>query len=407
MRFRSHQCWFPKDADFPGDYEDASARSEKHGRAIVADGVSSAIFSRTWARLLTRSVVAEPPNLRSEDAIQAWLAPLQQEWRKGINFVGLPWHQKPKATSIGAQTTLLAVAVEPLADGGDPAGEYRLRASGIGDCVLFLVRDGRKVFSFPLTSAAEFAEPPHVFSSIAKGVTYADKFRHLDDRCRIGDLLVVCSDAVGLWAMEEYEAGREVAWMRYWGNDEAWQEDIQVLRERRSDEYGNRMRVDDCTLLLLQIVAEEALADEPDVQPDHSDEPFVLFGASASTVTSTAGPDTEDAGPHSTPDAGAPAEDARHEGILITTATEGLSDDAPQPAHSVAKIATPDASPAGAPPSDPLLQPTAPPQENAAPPTVDPTGDSLEQSREAEAPPTILDYLDGLVGRFIRRDGTR
>ncbi len=141
MRFRSHQCWFPRDADLPGEYEDASARSEKHGQAIVADGVSSAIFSRAWARLLTRSAVAEPPDLTSEDVIQAWLMPLQQEWRKGINFAGLPWHQKPKATSIGAQATLLAVAVEPFADDAEAAGEYRLRASGIGDCVLFVIRD--------------------------------------------------------------------------------------------------------------------------------------------------------------------------------------------------------------------------------------------------------------------------
>jgi hypothetical protein len=282
MRFRSHQCWFPKDAEFPGEYEDASARSEKHGRAIVADGVSSAIFSRTWARLLTRSVVVEPPDLRSEEAIQAWLAPLQQEWRKGINFAGLPWHQKPKATSIGAQTTLLVVSLEPLADGSDPAGAYRLRASGIGDCVLFLVRDGRKLFSFPLTESAEFAEPPQIFSSIAKGVTYADKFRHLDDRCQAGDLLVACSDAVGLWAMGEYEAGREVDWMRYWENDEAWQEDIQALRVKQSAEDDHRMRVDDCTLLLLQVVPEEALTDEPDVQPDRSDEPFELLGTDRS-----------------------------------------------------------------------------------------------------------------------------
>lgn len=279
MRFRSHQSWFPKDEEFPGEYEDASARSEKHGRAIVADGVSSAIFSRAWARLLTRSALAEPPDFLSEDAIQAWLTPLQQKWSQGINFAGLPWHQKPKATSIGAQTTLLAVAVEPLADGGDPAGEYRLQASGIGDCVLFLVRDGRKVFSFPLTSAAEFTEPPHIFSSIAKGVAYVDKFRHLDGRCHAGDLLVVCSDAIGLWAMGKYEAGREVDWMRYWENDEAWQEDIQSLRVKRAAEDGHRMRVDDCTLLLLQVIAEESLADEPDVQPDRSDEPFVLLGA--------------------------------------------------------------------------------------------------------------------------------
>jgi hypothetical protein len=395
MRFRSHQCWFPKDAECPGEYEDASARSEKHGRAIVADGVSSAIFSRAWARLLTRSAVAEPPDLRSEDAIQAWLGPLQQEWRKGINFAGLPWHQKPKATSIGAQTTLLAVAVEPLADGGDSAGEYRLRASGIGDCVLFLVRDGRKAFSFPLTSAAEFAEPPQIFSSIAKGVAYVDKFRHLDDRCRVGDLLVVCSDAVGLWAMEEYEAGREVDWMRYWENDEAWQADIQALRARRADEHGNRMRVDDCTLLLLQVVAEEALPEEPDVQPDRSDEPFVLIGGAPASPE------------------GSPTSQAAESEAYASMADGTDAADAPKTA-------------AGAEPDTGEQRPDTVPEDDAVSdrspsndfadslPSPAPESDSPASSApSAKQPPadtaaapsrTIYDYVDDFLGRLRGRD---
>lgn len=407
MRFRSHQSWFPRDAEFPGEYEDASARSEKHGRAIVADGVSSAIFSRAWARLLTRSALAEPPDFLSEDAIQAWLMPLKQEWRKGINFAGLPWHQKPKATSLGAQTTLLAISVEPLADGSEATGEYRLRASGIGDCVLFLIRSGRKLSSFPLTDSAEFAEPPEIFSSIAKGVTYADKFRHLDDRCHAGDLLVVCSDAIGLWAMGEYEAGREVDWMRYWENDEAWQEDIQALRVKQAAEDGHRMRVDDCTLLLLQVIAEQEIADEPDVQPDRSDEPFVLLATLASTGASTAAPDAEDAGSPPTPDAGIAAVEHGHEGPMEPATTGGVSNNAGQSIDRAAELLPPDPTPAAAPPADPIPQPPAPLQETAAPAAGDPSGDPTERPRAAEAAPTILDYLDGLFGRFVRRDGTR
>ena len=396
MRFRSHQCWFPKDAEFPGEYEDASARSEKHGRAIVADGVSSAIFSRAWARLLTRSVVAEPPDLTSEDAIQAWLTPLQQEWRKGINFAGLPWHQKPKATSIGAQTTLLAVAVEPLADGGDLAGEYRLRGSGIGDCVLFLVRDGRRVFSFPLTSAAEFAEPPQIFSSIAKGVAYVDKFRHLDDRCRIGDLLVVCSDAVGLWAMEEYEAGREVDWMRYWENDEAWQADIQSLRARRADEHGNRMRVDDCTLLLLQVVTEEALTEELDVQPDRSDEPFVLIsGAPASPEESPTSQAAEAEACASMAD-GADAADAPETAGGTEPDTGERGPDPVQEADGVSKRSRC---------NDLAGSPVSPPPEIAPPASSDPSAKQPSEDTAAAPSRTIYDYVDDFLGRLRGRDG--
>lgn len=282
MRFRSHQSWFPKEVDLPNDYEDASARSEKTGRAVIADGVSSAIFSRTWARLLTRTAVADPPAIADDAALMQWVGDLQKLWREGINFKALPWNLKPKAASTGAQATLLLIEIEPsgVAAGAEAASqpaEYRLQAHALGDCNLFLIRDGEKILSFPMTDSAAFAAPPDVFSSIAKNVAYAGKFKHLDDRCCEGDLLVACTDAIGLWAMQEYEAGRQVDWMRYWGNDEAWQADIQHHRGLPAGTPG-RMRIDDCTLLLLRVVAETAVESELDVQPDRSDEPFMLHG---------------------------------------------------------------------------------------------------------------------------------
>jgi hypothetical protein len=283
MRFRSHQSWFPKEVDLPNDYEDASARSEKTGRAVIADGVSSAIFSRTWARLLTRTAVANPPSVTDDVGLMQWVGDLQKLWREGINFKGLPWNLKPKATSTGAQATLLLIEIEPSsftagAEADSQPAEYRLQAHALGDCNLFLIRNGEKLLSFPMADSAAFAAPPDVFSSIAKNVAYAGKFQHLDDRCREGDLLVACTDAIGLWAMQEYEAGKQVDWMRYWGNDEAWQADIQHHRGLPAGTPG-RMRIDDCTLLLLQVVAETTDESELDVQPDRSDEPFMLHGA--------------------------------------------------------------------------------------------------------------------------------
>ena len=94
MRFRSHQCWFPKEAETPQDYEDASAHSEKLGRAVIADGVSTAIFSRTWARLLTRTSVTTPPNTGDseeqmrEDALR--LAKQSKAWAAENRARGLP-----------------------------------------------------------------------------------------------------------------------------------------------------------------------------------------------------------------------------------------------------------------------------------------------------------------------------
>lgn len=287
MRFRSYQCWLPRDADTPRDYEDASAHSTKSGRAVIADGVSTAIFSRDWARLLTRTAVVDPPDTTSSEAMAAWLQPLQQMWRQTIGYdtVARDWIRGPKLKSIGAQATLLLLEIEPLreADGSATSdGDYRLTVHSIGDCCLFVIRDGHKMLSFPMTDSAAYAAGPQVLSSIAKNVSYSERFEHLEDRCRPGDLLVACTDAIGLWAMQEYEDGKTVDWMRYWDNDAAWQEDIVIRRARGPKDPGNRMRVDDCTLLLLQVVAEEEVEDEPETQPDRSDEPLLIAGAPVS-----------------------------------------------------------------------------------------------------------------------------
>ena len=353
MRFRSHQSWFPKELDLPNDYEDASALSEKTGRAVIADGVSSAIFSRTWARLLTRTAVANPPSVGDDAAIMAWVSDLQKLWREGINFQALPWNLKPKAVSTGAQATLLLIDAEPSdvsnrdesggdahAAQGDEAGlpmssdrttkqpaEYRLQAHALGDCNLFLIRDGKKILSFPMTDSAAFAAPPDVFSSIAKNVAYAAKFQHLDDRCREGDLLVACTDAIGLWAMQEYEAGRQVDWMRYWGHDEAWQADIQYYRGLPAG-TPRRMRIDDCTLLLLQVVADTVDEAEPDMQPDRSDEPFVLHGTEHPEITDKAQA-TERLTIHGEPlydNGDAPADAVKPAKALIAGEPAGLSE---------------------------------------------------------------------------------
>ena len=106
MRFRSYQCWFPRDAEKAMDYEDASAHSEKWGRAVIADGVSSAIFSRIWARLLTRTAVTNPPTFASEEDIVEWLKPLQLSWREAIKQAKITvplWAVMPKISSIGGQ----------------------------------------------------------------------------------------------------------------------------------------------------------------------------------------------------------------------------------------------------------------------------------------------------------------
>lgn len=281
MRFRAFQCWFPRDPTTPRDYEDASAHSEKLGRAVIADGVSSAIFSRTWARLLTQHALMIPPRYEDDAAFVDWLAPLQRAWasNEGVQRARGDWVRGPKVRSTGGQATFLLMDIEPLATHEKQPAEYRLSVSAIGDSILYLVRDGEKVLSFPLTESAEFSQPPHVLSSIAKDVPYIGRFQRLEERCREGDLLVLCTDAIGKWSMQEYESGINVDWMRYWDNETAWQDDILRLRAKHANDPGNRLVVDDCTLLLMKVVPELISEGEPAAALDRSDTPFALVSS--------------------------------------------------------------------------------------------------------------------------------
>lgn len=285
VRFKVQQRWFPRDPDSPEAYEDASAVSRRLGRAVIADGVSSAMMSRSWARLLTRNAVVSPPKF-DDESLATWVTGLQDVWWKQVDPSRLSWSGQEKLRRSGAQSTLLIADVEPLNaadtrhDDWSSQSEYRLTAHAIGDSCLFLVRDGRKILAFPLAKAVEFEASPFALSSKTKGIKYADQFRHLDDRCRVGDVLVLCTDAIAAWAMREYEAGRPVDWQRYRDDEAAWQADILEFRGIGPADDRNRLIVDDCTLLVLDIVSEMVDEEVPDIDPDRSDESFVLHGVS-------------------------------------------------------------------------------------------------------------------------------
>ena len=284
MRIRTRHLWYPKDPLLPRDYEDAAAVSEKYGRVVIADGVSSAIFSRAWARLLTRSAVSALPAFADDSTFTGWVTSLQKQWRAGIDFANLHWAQKPKVASVGAQSTLLFVEITPRPEEegeskGSPTARFEARA--IGDCCLFLIRDGVLQFTFPHASAAAFEASPQAISSIRKNVSYGADIQVLESTCLSGDLVVICTDAVALWAVAEYERGNRVDWMRYWDDESAWQHDIETLRARSPDDDGGQMRVDDCTLVLARVVDEPVAESEPDVMPDPSDEQFTILSVPA------------------------------------------------------------------------------------------------------------------------------
>lgn len=251
MRFQAQTFWLAKDADEPDQNQDAFELDAERGIAAIADGVSSAIFSGPWARILTHAVVEDPPPLEEGEAFQVWLARQRDCWSSQIDASRLTWYQRPKMVD-GAMTTLLWIELTPIEIGEDGlAKNYRLRSFAIGDSCLFHVRGGETQRMFPLEQSEEFGLNPAVIGSVDRKRDHLLEFKAWETTCLPDDLLVLCTDAIALWACQQAEAGQPVAWENYWNqSDEAWREEIFAHRE------ASDMRFDDSTLVLLRIIEE-------------------------------------------------------------------------------------------------------------------------------------------------------
>jgi hypothetical protein len=260
VRFQAQTFWLAKDVEDPDQYQDAFELDAERGIAAVADGVSSAIFSGPWARVLTQAVVAEPPPLEDPEAFQAWLARQRECWSSQIDTSRLTWYQRPKMVD-GAMTTLLWIELTPLELGENGlATSYQLRAYAIGDTCLFHLRDGQTLTMFPLARSEEFGLNPAVVGSIDRKRDHLLEFKAWEATCLPNDLLVLCTDAIALWAYHLAEAGEPVNWENYTTlSDEQWREEIALHRQQ------SEMRFDDCTLVLLRVIEE---LPSPSVMPE-------------------------------------------------------------------------------------------------------------------------------------------
>jgi hypothetical protein len=282
MRFESRIFWLSKDADEPAQYQDAFALDAETGRAAIADGVSSAIFSGPWARLLTLAAVAEPPPLADGEAFQAWLSEKRIAWINNLDTSRLTWYQRPKMAD-GAMTTLLWLELVPAqTDDQGHALRYQLEAFAIGDTCLLHVRDGQTLYWFPLESSAEFGLNPAVIASVDRQVDHLLEFKARSCDCLPGDLLVLATDAIALWAIERHESGETIDWSRYWDlTDDEWRGEVFAQRDAK------QMRFDDSTLVLLRVIEEQPaplVSPYEVVEPDLAATGDDVLMADASTI---------------------------------------------------------------------------------------------------------------------------
>jgi hypothetical protein len=271
MSFESRSFWHPKDTQHPAEYEDAYCLGV-NGTVAIADGVSQGIFCRHWADLLTRAAAAEPPDVSTPEALTAWLESSRAAWRGSIDLNSLTWSQRMKLQQVGgAYSTLLWASVEPLpAEEAETPARFRVASSAVGDCSLFIVRGGELLRKFPLANVADFEADPVTIGSVFRNKDGGLEFQSSEEICQEGDLVVLCTDALGKWIYQTLEAGESVDWDRLWNlSPDDWHA---LVAELRALPEGQRMRVDDTTLVMLRLtmtppVVEPVQENSADLEP--------------------------------------------------------------------------------------------------------------------------------------------
>ena len=231
--------------------EDASRISYPLGDALariaLCDGASESAFAKEWARILARAFVYRPIDLAEmdEESFANWLASCEKEWNQTVPWEFIPWHGEAK-TRAGALATLLGMTVSQMPNS---SGAFPWRAMAVGDCCLFVVRDDALVLSFPLEDPSQFDNtPPLICSNPANNAGLWPRLHQLNGECLPGDLIVLASDALACWILQQRESGGK-PWeiLLSLRSDAEWDDWVQAQRSQRA------MRNDDTTLISVKV----------------------------------------------------------------------------------------------------------------------------------------------------------
>lgn len=264
----------------PDDCADHIEIDPGRGVLAVADGVGTALYASQWSSRLCAAAMEAMPARFSAGGLATWLEPLRLEMTDRITAMaaGKPWYVAAKARE-GASSTLLLGQYEACEEG------LRLLLWNVGDCNLVQARADGKCFAWPVADPDKFGlRPPQLGSHPAP----VEGFRKHRLPVGEGDLLVIATDAVAKWLLQELfnrTSGERRPWLDDWASrhaasDEAWAAWVEDAREHAA------LEADDASALVIVHL------------PDTADAPLLVplpAPSAEDTVPPTRG-DSTDAG---------------------------------------------------------------------------------------------------------------
>lgn len=247
MRIVCRTLWLPKKGNTQEEYEDAASplddveEESSTFKCAVADGATETSFSGFWAKLLADGYVSGAN--RDE---------LKVRWQDSLETKELPWYAEQKAES-GAFAALLGLSLQD----GESGDSGTWEAEAVGDCCLFLVRDGNVIEKFPLNESEQFNSSPVLLSSNNdEAAAEAEKqVLKATGEWKRGDVFYLMTDAIARWSYKRQEEYGDVShWLKSMSSQKELEEFTEVQRTITDAENRPLMRNDDVTLMTLQIL---------------------------------------------------------------------------------------------------------------------------------------------------------
>jgi hypothetical protein len=258
MELKSKEFRVNKSENLPGDCEDHFAISADKMRIAISDGASQSIFVNEWAEILAVGFVESSPGIKSpkiRDKVVKdwlfgqWLPPLQAQWRGSVAGKTIHWFDRDNFRR-GAHATFLGLEFKETPSGRS----LKWQAIAVGDSVLFLIRNGRLLKSFPLATFGDFPYYPALLCSRIfgneriKNGEGANSVRTDGGKCRPGDTLILCTDALAKWFLIRNEA-----------KDKPWLEVCSITNQEQFIAFVKNLRAenqiddDDTTLVIVDV----------------------------------------------------------------------------------------------------------------------------------------------------------
>ena len=183
--------------------QDAVAFAPEDGLFAIADGVTNSVLPDAFARALVRGWMERP--FSDYEGFEKWLETAQSEWleENADQIAELRKEYPEDLYDIVGAATFVGAKLGPKKD-----GKYKMKLVGKGDAVAFLVRNGKRIASFPQRAANEFTDES---GGLRTDHEMDDENVLPDDvtwTAKPGDEVYLVTDALGKWIQTELEAKR-------------------------------------------------------------------------------------------------------------------------------------------------------------------------------------------------------